>query len=160
MSAAEPTILELLDAANIGRRGLDLDAVERRRARDAERELDARFACSERLAVYGSLAPGRENYHMVEPLGGNWSDGVVEGDLTRHGWGAAMGYPALRLRTGAPTVTVRVLASPALATAWARLDAFEGAAYRRVLVPVWTDSEVPERRLVAVANLYEAAGPD
>jgi len=150
-------VTALLAAANAARRSTRLDSDELRRARDAERRLDALFACGERLAVYGSLAPGRENHHVVEPLGGTWSAGVVEGDLTRYGWGAAMGYSALHLRRGGPAVPVQVLASRALRSAWPELDAFEGADYRRVLVPVWSSEDAGDRTLVTVANLYEAS---
>ena len=36
----------------------------------AERRLDAHFGAGHRLAVYGTLAPGRPNHHVVAPLGG------------------------------------------------------------------------------------------
>ncbi|HTT72276.1 MAG TPA: hypothetical protein VMG32_13715 [Anaeromyxobacteraceae bacterium] len=48
-----------------------------------------------------------------------------------------------------------LLASDALPRAWAELDAFEGAEYRRVLVPVWSTA-ADDRALLAVANLDEA----
>jgi len=146
--------IQLIEAVNAARRRGELAA-------DAESRLEASFGTGSRLAVYGSLAPGRENHHVVAPLGGTWASGVVEGELTMYGWGAAIGYPALRLRGGGPPVPVQVLTSEALRGAWARLDAFEGAEYRRVLVPVWT-SAGNERELMAVANVYEgarAAGP-
>ena len=149
---------ELVDAANAARRSSRLETEAIRRAVDAERELETRFACSERLAVYGSLAPGRVNHYVIERLGGTWSDGVVEGDLTHYGWGAAMGYPALHLRAGSPAVPVHVLTSPALPDAWPEIDAFEGEEYRRVLVPVWSSAGAGERTLLTVANLYEGSG--
>lgn len=123
--------------------------------RRAEEWLDARFRTSHRLAVYGTLAPGRPNHHVLAPLGGAWADGVVEGELRRVGWGDALGYPALVPRAGGPAVEVQVLTSPALATAWHDLDAFEGPDYRRILVPVLAAG--PDRGLIAVANLYAAA---
>ena len=150
-------VTALVAATNAARRSAHLDSDALRQAREAERRLEVLFGCSERLAVYGSLAPGRENHHIVQPFGGDWSEGVVEGDLTRYGWGAAMGYPALHLRPGGPAVRVHVLASPALRFAWPELDAFEGAEYRRVLVPVWTAEPPAARTLLTVANLYEAA---
>lgn len=148
---------ELVDAVNAVRRAGSADAELVRRGVDAEATLEALFGCSERLAVYGSLAPGRENYHVVQPLGGEWSEGVVEGDLTRYGWGSAIGYPALRLRPGGPAVAVRVLESGALPLAWPGLDEFEGTEYRRVLVPVWSSGATEDRTLLTVANLYEGA---
>lgn len=141
--------LDLIDVVNAARR-------RGQHAADAEAQLESLFEVGSRLAVYGSLAPGRENHHVVAPLGGTWASGVVEGDLTRQGWGAHLGYPALRLRGGGPAVPVQVLTSEALRGAWAKVDAFEGAEYRRVLVPVWT-SAGDERALLTVANLYEAA---
>ena len=142
-------LMELIDVVNTARRRGVI-------ASDAESQLDSLFGTGNRLAVYGSLAPGRQNHHIVAPLGGTWVDGVVEGDLVTFGWGAALGYPALRLNTGGPAVRVQVLTSASLRAAWADLDAFEGAAYRRVLVPVWTSSR-GERELITVANLYEAS---
>ena len=145
MRTREPT--ELLDLANAARRRGEPSAAESR--------LEELFGTGCRLAVYGSLAPGRENHHVVAPLGGTWVTGVVEGDLTRRGWGAALGYLALRPRRGGPAVPAALLTSDVLPRAWAELDAFEGAEYRRVLVPVWSTA-ADDRALLAVANLYEA----
>lgn len=155
--ADERAVAALIEAANSARRATGPAAGLRRRAAGAEARLEALFECSERLAVYGSLAPGREYHHVVEPLGGVWSAGVVEGDLTQYGWGAAIGHAALRVRAGGPGVPVRVLSSSALPAAWPRLDEFEGAEYRRVLVPVWSQGAAEGRALLTVANLYEGA---
>jgi len=45
-----------------------------------------------RLAVYGSLQPGRENHYLLAKYPGSWSRGRVRGDLVNAGWGAAGGY--------------------------------------------------------------------
>ena len=127
------------------------------RSADAERQLEALFNVSQVLAVYGSLAPGQSNHHMVAPLGGEWSDGFVEGDLYQVGWGAAIGHRAFRPRAGGPKVAVKVLTSPLLPRAWPDLDQFEGADYRRILIPVLADDADGGRRLTTVANLYAAA---
>jgi gamma-glutamylcyclotransferase (GGCT)/AIG2-like uncharacterized protein YtfP len=148
-------LMQLVDAANAARRRPRAIGAERGRDIDAEDRLESLYGTSQRLAVYGSLAPGRQNHHIVAPLGGTWMAGVVEGDRATYGWGAAIGFPALTLRTGGPAVGVRVLTSAALRDAWAELDAFEGAEYQRVLVPVWSAAE--PRVLLTVANLYEAA---
>ena len=148
----------LLAAANAARwRGDGAGRAEEAGAADAERRLDALFHASRTLAVYGTLAPGQPNHHVVAPLGGEWTDGVIEGDLVPVGWGATLGYPAFRSRAGGPAVAVKVLTAPALATAWADLDRFEGAEYRRILVPVFSPGRADERRLYTVANLYAAA---
>jgi len=124
---------------------------------DAERQLEALFGVSRALAVYGTLAPGQPNHHVVAPLGGEWTDGLVEGDLFPVGWGATLGYPAFRPRAGGAPVAVKVLSSPRLAAAWPGLDRFEGPEYRRILVPVFKTVLTDERRLYTVANLYAAA---
>lgn len=146
----DPTeVIRLVAAANEARWRGETDD-------DAERALEARFRTRETLAVYGTLAPGRPNHHVVAPLGGAWTTGVVEGDLFPVGWGATLGYPAFRPRAGGPAVPVHVLAAPSLPAAWPALDRFEGPGYRRILVPVRT---ADARRLHAVANLYAAADP-
>jgi gamma-glutamylcyclotransferase (GGCT)/AIG2-like uncharacterized protein YtfP len=129
-------------------------------ARRAERQLDDLFRTSHTLAVYGTLAPGQPNHHVVAPLAGEWTDGLVEGDLLP-GWGAALGYPGFRPRAGGGAVAVLVLIAPLLATAWPTLDRFEGPRYQRILVPVFGTElgggQAGERRLYTVANLYAAA---
>src|SRR5262245_8748957 len=50
-----------------------------------------------RLAVYGTLAPGRSNHDQLSALPGRWLDGHVLGALYEDGWGAALGYPGLTL---------------------------------------------------------------
>jgi gamma-glutamylcyclotransferase (GGCT)/AIG2-like uncharacterized protein YtfP len=50
---------------------------------------------TEHLFVYGTLAPGRPNEHVLEPLDGTWRRATVRGDLLDVGWGAEHGYPAL-----------------------------------------------------------------
>jgi len=124
----------------------------------AERRLDALYGTSHTLAVYGTLAPGQPNHHVVAPLGGEWTDGLVEGELLPVGWGTTLGYPAFRPREGGAAVAVRLLTAPTLAAAWPALDRFEGPEYRRILVPVFSPDPADERRLYTVANLYAAAG--
>ncbi len=91
-----------------------------------------------RLATYGTLAPGRPNHHQLTALSGAWSMGTIRGRLVVEGWGAALGYPALVLDAGGEAVAVHLFTSPDLPAHWARLDAFEGAEYRRSEVAVET----------------------
>lgn len=92
----------------------------------------------QRLAVYGSLAPGRPNHHHLAPLGGTWTSGVVRGRLVAEGWGATIGFPGLVLDPDGEEIPVQVLESDALEAHWPHLDSFEGAGYRRVSVEVKT----------------------
>jgi gamma-glutamylcyclotransferase (GGCT)/AIG2-like uncharacterized protein YtfP len=86
----------------------------------------------ERLFVYGSLAPGRENAHVLAPVPGTWDPARVTGRQFAEGWGAAAGYPGLVLDAAGSRVDGLLFSSPALADHWDRLDAFEGDGYTRV----------------------------
>lgn len=126
-------------------------------ARDAERIIEAHYRPSESLAVYGSLAPGKANHHVVAPLAGTWTDGVVEGELVEAGWGAPLGFPAFRPRAEGGEIDVQVLTSDRLPAAWGQLDEFEGAEYCRLLVPVFMTDHEGSRSVRTVANLYAVA---
>ena len=91
-----------------------------------------------RLAVYGTLAPGRPNHGQLEHLSGRWFDGVVHGHLHDAGWGAELGFPGLVLDDEGDEIPVQILESVDLAAEWPRLDAFEGSGYRRVVVEAHT----------------------
>ena len=92
-----------------------------------------------RLATYGTLAPGRPNHHHLAMLAGRWHMGTVGGTLVPVGWGAGMGYPALRPSADGGRVAVHLLESPDLPLHWARLDAFEGHDYVRIPIDVLVD---------------------
>lgn len=151
-------VMELIADANAvrGQRGV-VERADTQSVSDAERRLDTLFAVSRTLAVYGTLAPGRPNHHIVAPLGGKWTEGIVEGDLLAEGWGAPLGYPAFRPRLGGVVIAVHVLTSPALPSAFPELDHFEGSEYRRILIPVFRPGAADEQRLHTVANIYASA---
>ena len=156
-----PEVRMLVAAANAVRQQRDASgSAVGSDGRRAEQQLDALYGTSHTLAVYGTLAPGQPNHHVVAPLEGEWTDGLIEGDLLPEGWGASLGYPGFRPRAGGDAVAVQVLTTPSLATAWPTLDRFEGPEYQRILVPVFSTEPGPgqagERRLYTVANLYEA----
>ena len=156
-----PEVRRLVVAANALRRQSDASgSAGGSDARHAERHLDDIFGTCHTLAVYGTLAPGKPNHHVVTPLGGEWTDGLIEGELLPMGWGADLGYPGFRPREGGEAVAVQVLRASLLASAWPNLDRFEGPGYERILVPVFSTELGPwhagERRLRTVANLYAA----
>ncbi len=91
-----------------------------------------------RLATYGTLAPGRVNNHQLADLKGFWRQGTVRGRLVEAGWGAKLGFPGLVLDPLGQVVEVHVFESSELPDHWLRLDAFEGAGYRRVVTQVYT----------------------
>jgi gamma-glutamylcyclotransferase (GGCT)/AIG2-like uncharacterized protein YtfP len=134
-----------------------IEANRRRRASSAdealEAALDREYACGTRLAVYGSLAPGEANAHVLASLQGSWIAALfVNGDLSPDGWGATLGFPGGRWRVDGPPFPVQLFSSPRLAGDWPRLDAFEGPEYLRILVPVFSRDG-----FATVANLYAVA---
>jgi gamma-glutamylcyclotransferase (GGCT)/AIG2-like uncharacterized protein YtfP len=112
---------------------------------------EAGFHATEHFITYGSLAPGGPNHHRVAELSGTWERGWVEGDLEPTGWGAQLGYPALRWRPGGPRIPAHLLRSATLREHWAALDRFEGPGYQRILVPFYNDAG-----LSAIGYVYAA----
>jgi gamma-glutamylcyclotransferase (GGCT)/AIG2-like uncharacterized protein YtfP len=90
-----------------------------------------------RLAVYGTLAPGEGNHGQLSALAGEWRPGAVRGQRLSDGW---RGYPGFILDPTAEPVPVQLFTSPDLPAHWPRLDAFEGAGYRRLVTTVATDT--------------------
>lgn len=90
----------------------------------------------EHLFVYGTLAPGKPNAHVLADLKGTWQPATVRGRFLQAGWGAALGFPGLVLDEPNETVSGLLFSSEALAEFWPRLDAFEGEGYARVPVTV------------------------
>ena len=84
------------------------------------------------LFVYGSLAPGRANAHVLAGIPGQWRPATVTGTLHAQGWGAALGYPGLVLDPNGDDVVGLVFTSDELPAHWPRLDEFEGDGYARV----------------------------
>lgn len=86
-----------------------------------------------RLFVYGTLAPGRPNAHVLADVPGQWQPATVSGTLRKEGWGAAVGYPGIVLDACGGEVDGFLFSSGHLPAHWARLDAFEGEGYERVM---------------------------
>jgi gamma-glutamylcyclotransferase (GGCT)/AIG2-like uncharacterized protein YtfP len=105
-----------------------------------------------RLAVYGTLAPGKPNHHQLAGLTGTWRHGSVRGRLVEGGWGSAMGYPALIPDEKAAPVAVQLFESADLPAHWQRLDDFEGDGYRRVAVAVALPDEVLQAFIYVLAE--------
>ncbi|HVF72665.1 MAG TPA: gamma-glutamylcyclotransferase family protein [Chthoniobacterales bacterium] len=89
-----------------------------------------------RLFVYGTLAPGRPNEHILASVPGKWEPAAVNGVLFKERWGAAAGYPGIVLDASAREVAGLLFSSEILAEHWTRLDEFEGEGYQRVVTRV------------------------
>jgi gamma-glutamylcyclotransferase (GGCT)/AIG2-like uncharacterized protein YtfP len=92
---------------------------------------DALFVI-QRLFVYGTLAPGATNEHVLAGIDGWWEPATVRGTLVEEGWAVEHGYLAIALDAEAPAVDGLLFCSPLLDAHWARLDEFEGIGYERV----------------------------
>lgn len=103
-----------------------------------------------RLFVYGTLAPGRLNEHVLAPIGGRWQPATVKGNLYEEGWGAVVGYPAIVLSEDGPEVHGLLFSAERLDEHWERLDAFEGDGYKRVVT-----TAVLEDGVAVKAYIYE-----
>ncbi len=106
-----------------------------------------------RLFVYGTLAPGRPNEHVLAEVPGKWEPAIVKGKLLQEGWGAAEGYPGIVLDESGSEVNGFLLTSAALSEHWVRLDMFEGDGYERVL----TTAKLRDGSVVK-AHIYELKG--
>ena len=89
-----------------------------------------------RLFVYGTLAPGRPNEHILADVPGEWEPATITGRLIPNGWGAAVGYPGIILDEHGDEVEGFLFSSDSLAEHWLRLDEFEGEGYERVVTRV------------------------
>lgn len=105
---------------------------------------------TDRLFVYGTLAPGRPNEHVLAGVPGTWQPATVRGTLLPEGWGAAVGYPGIVLDESGEEVQGLVFSSEELAAHWSRLDEFEGEGYERVQ----TSAQLGDGTLVR-AHVYE-----
>ncbi len=102
-----------------------------------------------RLIVYGTLAPGQENAHVLAPLtNAVWHSCHVPGRVDRTGR-----YPFFY--PGVGWELAQVCESNTLALHIADIDAFEGPEYRRILWPLWTPATG-----WAVGHIYAAWNAD
>ena len=99
----------------------------------------------ERLIVYGTLAPGRANHHVMDGMTGSWLPARVRGHRRDAGMGEWGIYPGFVPDADGPEQDVLLFVSPDLPAHWPRLDAFEGEDYARASIV----AEVGGRRVEA-----------
>lgn len=107
---------------------------------------------TERLFIYGTLAPGRSNHHHMADIQGDWQPATLRGRLYEEGWGAAAGYPAIVPGEDGDPVAGFVFSSDHLGAHWSRLDAFEGEGYLREQVTVTLEDGTPVEAFVYSLN--------
>lgn len=98
---------------------------------------------SRKLVAYGTLAPGQPNHEVVETISGTWTPCVVRGSVRQQ-----LGFPVLSWSPSGAEIQAQLLISGDLPQSWSRLDAFEGSAYCRHLIPAKLEGEL------IVANVY------
>lgn len=111
------------------------------------------------LAVYGTLAPGESNHHVVADIAGTWIEVSLRGHRSTARWRDSPGFPAFRPDPDGPVVPALVLVADDLSAHWARLDAFEGPGYRRREIEVFDRTAVggpPLGRAFVYETLPEA----
>ena len=108
---------------------------------------------SDRLFVYGTLAPGRPNEDILAEIPGTWEPATVKGILLKEGWGATIGYPGIVLDNLGSEVHGFIFSSEELSAHWDRLDEFEGDGYERVI----TSAELGDGTVVKV-HIYALKG--
>ena len=107
-----------------------------------------------RLFVYGTLAPGRPNEHILADLEGHWQPASVRGVLQEVGGGATLGFPGIEPSETGDHVEGFLFVSADLVHHWERLDDFEGEAYERVVVQAMlTDGSRVEAYVYAIREM-------
>ena len=84
------------------------------------------------LFVYGTLAPGEENAHIMDGMVGEWCKASVRGNRQNIGWGTHKGHPGFIPDEDGDVVNGLIFTSNDLPAHWSRLDQFEGVDYKRI----------------------------
>lgn len=105
-------------------------------APDSKQEHVSTDDSTQRLFVYGTLAPGRKNHHMLAHVPGSWETAALRGILLEEGWGAIHGCPAIVPDESGDLVEGYLFSSEGLSEHWSDLDEFEGDDYLREQVSV------------------------
>ena len=99
-----------------------------------------------KLVVYGTLAPGQPNHSVLASTRGDWIACVVRGKI-----GEKDGLRTFIWDPAAAEVRAQLFVSEDLSKLWRTIDNFEGCAYRRHLIPVFSEDRSGTSQ---VANIY------
>ncbi len=105
-----------------------------------------------RIFIYGTLAPGRPNEHILSELEGSWQKAYVYGSLIEEGWGSKLGYPGIVLDNSDNQVNGFVFTSNKLNEKLDFLDKFEGREYKRVSTIVYLESHKQDEAYIYALN--------
>jgi len=107
------------------------------------------------LFVYGTLAPGQSNHHIMDGMTGDWRPGHTYGHIGKCEWGEYKGFPAFTPDKNGQKITGQIFTSKDLPKHWARLDEFEGIAYKRVIIEAFLEGGQKE-----FCNIYKVLPPN
>lgn len=110
------------------------------------------------LIIYGSLAPGEANHHIISHINGIWLKAFIKGKIIDNGWATRTGYPEFKRASDKDSHSVEVLAfmSEELDDHWKQLDDFEATeSYKRTTITC----ELEGGQIVE-AFIYESTGVD
>lgn len=82
--------------------------------------------------------------HMLEAIGGTWEKATIQGEYFKAGSIQGFDYPGIILRDSGETIEGYIFISDNLSNHWDKIDAYEGAFYRRVI----TQAELADGRTV------------
>ena len=121
---------------------ITLSNLNNARLNEEEKTFLKRYTPEKFLIIYGTLAPGRQNHHIIAHIKGDWKEGIIRGKLETKGWGANMGYNAFKHVSIELQETIKafVLFSDELVANWKMLDEFEGDEYKRILAKYELDN--------------------
>ena len=100
---------------------------------------------SQKLISYGTLGPGKANHSLVSDLKGRWQECFIHGILEKN-----QGLPQFSWDPARSKQKGSLFISEDLPSNWDRIDKFEGAKYKRRLVPTETGTNI------AIAYAYVA----
>lgn len=102
---------------------------------EAEKEFIKTHQVEKTLIIYGTLAPGKPNHHIIEHIKGKWERATIKGRLQKAGWGVDYGYLAFKHvpANEEEIINAIILFSDELPANWQMLDEFEGEEYRRII---------------------------
>lgn len=105
------------------------------------------------LIIYGSLAPGEANHHIISHINGIWFKAFIKGKIIDNGWSTRTGYPEFqRAEDESQTIEVLAFISDELEDHWDHIDEFEGTEkYARTTI----SCELEDGQVVE-AFIYEA----
>lgn len=110
---------------------------------------------SNKLVVYGTLAPGQPNAEILTDIIGTWKNCIVRGKITE-----SYGLKMLHWNPIGENIETKIFQSNNLPNNWLSLNQFEGSQYvrRLVLAHPFSEKNIDNSPSIEVAYAYIASG--